>query len=870
MNSDATSRRRLRAARRRGGRALAIEPLEDRRLLSTILVEGAGRGQAPVVRVLDAATGEPSFSFLAYGRGMRAGVRVAVGDADGDGVQDIVTATGPGGPGLVRVFRSTDGMLEGSFAVSGGRRGGYWVAAGDVEGTGAADIVVAPGLGTPLIQVFRGAGGQLVQSFQAGAGLPARAWKGAKVAVGDLDRDGLANIVATPGAGRPLVRVFGPGGAVVSSYKALPRAAAGGLSVAVGNVASAQRMDVVVAAAAGRSARVRVFQGTTSTVAADFKVAGPFAAGSGVQVAALGVQSRTGDEIALSSARSGARAPSAVVVSTQSLRLGAVFPSLASLLPSPSVAYRVPAARGGAFVAGSGTVANSTPAAAVANGLASATPASLTPLQRLAIYDPGSGKFLPVQQNDSRLVGKDITVLVHGWAPGYSDWVQYAAQQGTTLEWWQTFQKQDGYNPPAKNPGPASDWLLQGGPPNATAAAATGMAQSIGQDRTSGSGGPADPNAVVLAYSWIDDSATPAWDFLGVKVPEDADISESRTTLNGERLAAGLELALGSASAASAANIQLVGHSHGSKVATVAAVRLQQDGYPLKQLTLLDSPEDSDTAQGQAVVTLGAANFNWYFLQDLGLNRQSASAPFVDAYASYFGYAYGGTTSNGTVTLSNSLNQVVDVSLYPDSLSETNIPDRHSYAAWWYTGSGEPSLNNGNASGVGQYWSPLLPANAGSSNPVPGLSPYYEQDWDILSHPADRQFVLDSEGSPPSQNFTFTSAGVGTVSLQQSSSVIQSQAVSFRAPLDGYAGISFDYAFPSYQPGDLLTILADGKEAFVMDPTVSGTGTQHATISLSAGLLERHTLTFILTSASANSTSAVTISNVNTFERNVF
>ncbi|WP_165234669.1 FG-GAP repeat domain-containing protein [Aquisphaera insulae] len=864
MSSDATSRRQDRGGRRRRS-DLAIEGLEDRRLLSSILVQGAGKGQAPVVRVLDAATGTQTLSFLAYDASMKSGVRVAVGDVDGDGVQDVITATGPGGPGLVRVFRSTDGALEGSFAVSGSNRGGYWVAAGDVENTGTADIVVTPGLGSPLIQVFRGTTGQLVESIQANAGLPARAWQGAKVAVGDLDRDGFANIVAVPGTGQPIVRVFGQAGKLVSSYRALPRAVAGGLSVTVGNVASAQRMDVAIASAAGKAARVRIFQGTTSTVAADFKVAGPFATGSGVQVAAVGVDSQTGDELALSTARPHTKPQSTVVVSTQSLRLGAVLPSLASLLPAPGVAYRTAAIPAGAFVAGSGTVANSTPAVAVANGISSTSSPSLTPLQRLAIFDPLSKTFQPVVQNDPRLVGKDISVLVHGWAPGYVNWVDAEAAKGLTLKWWWTFPGQPGFDPPKTNPGPASAWLLDGGPSGNEAAALTGMAQDI-LGRTSATGGaPADPNAVVLAYTWIDDSATPSWDLDGVHVPQDANLSEARTALNGERLAAGLESALGSASAASSAKIQLIGHSHGSKVATVAAVELARAGYPLRQLTLLDSPEDSDTAGGQAVVSMGAANFNWFFLQDLGLNRQSTSAPFVDAYASYFGYAFGGTTSDGTVTLSSSLNQVVDVSLYPDSLSETDIADRHAYAAWWYTGSGEPSLNGGTASNVGQYWSPLLPGSGG----VSALARYYEQNWSVLSYPADQQFVLNAEGSPPAQNFTFRSAGVGGVSLRQSSSVIQSQTVSIDAPYDGFAGISFNYDFSSFKPGDLLTILADGTEAFVMDPTVSGTGTRPATISLSSLPFGSHTLTFILTSATANSTSAVTISNVNTFERNV-
>jgi hypothetical protein len=212
---------------------------------------------------------------------------------------------------------------------------------------------------------------------------------------------------------------------------------------------------------------------------------------------------------------------------------------------------------------------------------------------------------------------------------------------------------------------------------------------------------------------------------------------------------------------------------------------------------------------------------------------------------------------------------MVDVQLYPYSVSISDLSDAHTYAAWWYTGTSDPTLTNPSTPGVGQFWSPLLPANGGSSSPVPGLSPYYQQNWSLLSHPANQQFVLNAQSSAPAQNYTFVSAGVGTIDLKQANTTIQQQTMSFRAPYYGYTGISFDYQFPSSSAGDLLTVLADGTEAFVMDPTLVGTPSFHATISLSALPFESHTLTFILTSAMANQSSEVTISNVNDFERNI-
>src|SRR5262245_60492047 len=99
---------------------LQVERLEGRSLLSGILVAGTGPGRAPTVEVFDALTGEEAFEFRAYSKDYRGGVRVAVGDVDGDGAQDIVTAPGPGLRGVVKVFRGTDGSQIGEFLAAPG------------------------------------------------------------------------------------------------------------------------------------------------------------------------------------------------------------------------------------------------------------------------------------------------------------------------------------------------------------------------------------------------------------------------------------------------------------------------------------------------------------------------------------------------------------------------------------------------------------------------------------------------------------------------------------------------------------------------------------------------------------------------------
>jgi serralysin len=190
------------------------------------LVTGAGAGGASHVRVLsrapDASLGELA-SFLAYPIGFTGGVTVAAGDVDGDGRADIITGTGPGGASHVRVFRwNPDGSLTelASFlAYPPGFIGGVFVAAGDVDDDGRADVITGAGLGGGShVEVFSGADGSLRRSFFAyDPGL----LSGVRVAASDIDGDGRADIITGPGpGGGPEVRVFGgaTGGLLLSLF----------------------------------------------------------------------------------------------------------------------------------------------------------------------------------------------------------------------------------------------------------------------------------------------------------------------------------------------------------------------------------------------------------------------------------------------------------------------------------------------------------------------------------------------------------------------------------------------------------------------------------------------------------------------------
>ncbi len=152
----------------------------------------------------------PIQSFYAYHSGFAGGVRVAAGDVNGDGTPDIITGTGPGGGPHIRVF---DGSLiqrtaiavdiggpVGSFYAFDSRfSGGVFVASGDFNQDNMSDIVVGAGAGGgPHVRILSGMNGielagRYVQTPDFAGGV--------MVAVTDLNRNGLLDLLSSAGAG---------------------------------------------------------------------------------------------------------------------------------------------------------------------------------------------------------------------------------------------------------------------------------------------------------------------------------------------------------------------------------------------------------------------------------------------------------------------------------------------------------------------------------------------------------------------------------------------------------------------------------------------------------------------------------------------
>jgi hypothetical protein len=364
----------------------------------------------------------------------------------------------------------------------------------------------------------------------------------------------------------------------------------------------------------------------------------------------------------------------------------------------------------------------------------------------------------------AELVGKDIRVIVHGWAPGFADTVA----QNPNLKAWDAT---------------PDSWLK--------AMAATIVTK--------------DPNATVLAFNWIEQSAT--------KSLLDGLRSEANTIIAGDDLAVALKTAL--PSQVDGLSLQLLGFSHGAKVVTEATLQLKKQNVPVKQLTLLDSPENA------LPIVAGAANNLVPMLTTLQSQYgfgTGAGQIFVDSYTSEFGIPY-------------DVGGIVNVKLQPEQLNILNVSGRHDYAVDWY--------NRGS-----QLYSNI--ALGWSLNSKPAQTSYF-QDW--LSTPGlatdpSREFVLTSNTGQtitpstttnplPTSELTRTD---NVVNVLNGIRLVEHSPAFWDATFTtdpSTSSLGFEYQFLNTGDGDQLGIWIDDQIRFVVTGLTAGADQQTGWIDIS-------------------------------------
>ncbi|CAN5552425.1 hypothetical protein BH11PLA2_BH11PLA2_05530 [soil metagenome] len=128
----------------------------------TDIVFATGAGGPSRIAIIDGATGYTLITPLAvFGNDFTGGLYLATADFNGDGKDDIVVSPDRGGGGRVSVFRYTDHAVirvSDFFGIDDVNfRGGARVAAADLNGDGTPDLIVGAGFGGgPRVALFDG------------------------------------------------------------------------------------------------------------------------------------------------------------------------------------------------------------------------------------------------------------------------------------------------------------------------------------------------------------------------------------------------------------------------------------------------------------------------------------------------------------------------------------------------------------------------------------------------------------------------------------------------------------------------------------------------------------------------------------------
>ncbi len=194
--------------------------------------------------------------LLPFGE-FRGGARIAVGDVHPTAGEELVVGAGPGGGPQVRIYDSQNQLLSQFFALPTTFRGGVDVATGDVDGDGLSEIIVGNGPGAdPEVRVFK-SDGTLVSMFLA---YPSGLRTGISVASADLNFDGKADIVTAPSRGAgPLVRIFNADGTVLGQFFAYSQTFRGGVDVAAVDATTESDAAIITGAGTTGGPHVRIF-----------------------------------------------------------------------------------------------------------------------------------------------------------------------------------------------------------------------------------------------------------------------------------------------------------------------------------------------------------------------------------------------------------------------------------------------------------------------------------------------------------------------------------------------------------------------------------------------------------------------------------
>lgn len=194
------------------------------------------------------------YEILPYGN-FKGGASIAAGNF-GNGAT-LVIGAGPGGGPHVKILNSEGLVVNQFFPYPMAFKGGVNVAAGDINGDGIDEIITGVGAGGgPHVRIISSSGVPMGSFFP----YPKAFKGGVQVAAGDIDGDGKAEIITGAGpGGSPHVRVFKADGTPISGFFPYAMTFKGGVNVAVKAMNSYGPAKIITSPGIGGGPHIRTF-----------------------------------------------------------------------------------------------------------------------------------------------------------------------------------------------------------------------------------------------------------------------------------------------------------------------------------------------------------------------------------------------------------------------------------------------------------------------------------------------------------------------------------------------------------------------------------------------------------------------------------
>lgn len=240
--------------------------------------------------------------ILPYGVAVRTQSRIATGIFDNTDETKLVVATGKGYSPHVRILNENGTEVSGFYAYDPSFTGGVDVATGDVDGDGIDEVITGTQSGAPHVRILDKSGVDKGGFYAYSPSFTG----GVNVSSIDINGDGIDEILVGAGpTGGPHVRVLDKNGVEKAGFFAYAPSFTGGVDVASGDVTGDSAKEIVTTPGPGGSAHVRIFTSQGVATGAGFSAYDNFTGGARVSVGNVRT-STAKDEILVSPWQSGA------------------------------------------------------------------------------------------------------------------------------------------------------------------------------------------------------------------------------------------------------------------------------------------------------------------------------------------------------------------------------------------------------------------------------------------------------------------------------------------------------------------------------------------------------------------------------------